>query len=101
MTWTVVGVPSLQHATVGGLDVAMMNGFASDLQVTVDGGASFSVPLGTAARDAAPFGRSGALAAVAVTAAGGALLVPAVGMTPVFISLPGGFWAQFVSMTTE
>ncbi|MEW5740417.1 MAG: hypothetical protein AB1938_15920 [Myxococcota bacterium] len=98
--WTSTGARSLQHATIDGLEVALMNASTLDLRVSIDGGSIFTVPLSAPARDAAPFDRGG-VGAIVVTTAGAAVLLPALGMAEVPITLPGGFTAQFVTMTTE
>lgn len=102
-TWLSANPRSLEAARIGGVDYAVMNESAASLRVSVDGGAAFTVPLSGAARDAVPFARLGRPAVVALTTAGGAVLVADLGAagTETPIPLPGGVVPQFVAMTTD
>lgn len=102
-TWLSINPRSLETARVAGVDYAVLNESAASLRVSVDGGVAFTVPLSAAARDAVPFARLGKPAVVALTTAGGAVLVAELGTmgTETPITLPGGFVPQFVAVTTD
>ncbi|MCC6334226.1 MAG: hypothetical protein IT380_09595 [Myxococcales bacterium] len=99
--WSALIPRSLQAATINGADVAILNETAARLQLSVDGGAPFPIPLQAPARDAVPFARLGAGAAVVVSSAGAVGLVPVLGQADVAVILPMGFTAQFVAMSTD